>query len=90
MTSITNIFKEKAKRLHFLLTLICFSFPCYADQSKPNVILFLTDDMGWGDAAVLGHPYLKTPNIDRFAREGSMYRNFHTNSGVGSPVALVL
>ncbi|HVX62183.1 MAG TPA: sulfatase-like hydrolase/transferase, partial [Pirellulales bacterium] len=34
---------------------------------KPNVILFLVDDMGWMDCGAYGSKYYETPNIDRFA-----------------------
>ena len=41
-------------------------------QSKrPNVIFILTDDQGWNDAHFAGHPYVKTPNLDRLAEEGT-------------------
>ena len=42
---------------------------------KPNVIFILTDDQGWGDAKFAGHPYVKTPNLDRLAKEGTWLRN---------------
>ncbi len=51
---------------------------------RPNVIFILTDDQGWGDAANFGHPYLKTPNIDRLAREGTRYTQFYVASPVCS------
>ena len=38
---------------------------------KPNVIFILTDDQGWGDAKFAGHPYVKTSNLDRLAKEGT-------------------
>lgn len=42
-------------------------FAAGIQPSKPNVILFLVDDMGWTDCGVYGSQYYKTPNIDRFA-----------------------
>lgn len=45
--------------------------------SRPNVVLILADDLGWGDPACYGHPYAKTPNIDRLAREGTSFRQFY-------------
>lgn len=37
---------------------------------RPNVLLMMTDDQGWGDLGSHGNPYLKTPNLDRLASEG--------------------
>jgi hypothetical protein len=39
---------------------------------KPNVIMVLVDDMGWGDIGLNGHPYIKTPNIDAMAENGEL------------------
>lgn len=52
---------------------------------KPNVIFILLDDQGWGDAKALGHPYLKTPSIDRLVREGTRFHQFYVNNPVCSP-----
>ncbi|QDV37502.1 sulfatase family protein [Tautonia plasticadhaerens] len=38
--------------------------------SRPNIVLFLADDMAWDDSGAYGHPTIKTPNIDALAREG--------------------
>ena len=35
------------------------------DSSRPNIILAMADDQGWGDMAYNGHPLLKTPNFDQ-------------------------
>ena len=53
--------------------------------TKPNIILILADDWGWGDLGCHGHTYLKTPNIDRLAAEGTEYYQFTVASGVCSP-----
>ena len=47
---------------------------------KPNVIVVLTDDQGYGDLSLTGNPILKTPNMDRLAREGVQFANFHVDS----------
>ena len=52
---------------------------------KPNVIFILADDLGWGDAGYLGHPYARTPNLDRMAAEGTVISNFYVNGPVCSP-----
>ncbi|NQV32314.1 MAG: sulfatase [Phycisphaeraceae bacterium] len=49
---------------------------------KPNVIVFLTDDQGYNDVGCFGSQKIKTPHIDRMAREGMMLTSFY----VGSPV----
>jgi N-acetylgalactosamine-6-sulfatase len=51
----------------------------------PNIILLLTDDLGWGDLAFRGRPYIKTPNLDRLAREGTFFEQFYVNNPVCSP-----
>lgn len=61
---------------------------CAADASpsgKPNIIFILTDDQGWGDAGFAGHPYLKTPSLDKFASESTWLRQFYVAATVCSP-----
>jgi arylsulfatase len=52
-------------------------YPYSALKKKPNVIVILTDDMGYGDFSCHGHPFLKTPHIDRMAGEGADFTDFH-------------
>lgn len=54
---------------------------CHAaeNQQKPNVILVLIDDQGWGDLGSHGNPYVKTPNMDAFARVAAHLPRFHVN-----------
>lgn len=54
-------------------------------QGKPNIIFVLSDDQGWGDAAAWGHPYYKTPNLDRLTREGRRFGQFYAANPVCSP-----
>lgn len=53
--------------------------------SRPNVIFLLTDDQGWGDAAAWGHPYCKTPHLDRLTAEGRRFGQFYVANPVCSP-----
>lgn len=53
--------------------------------TKPNILFIFADDWGWGDLGCHGHPYVKTPNIDRLAREGTDFHRFTVASGVCSP-----
>ena len=40
---------------------------------KPNVVVILSDDQSWGDYGFMGHPHLKTPNLDQLAGEGLLF-----------------
>lgn len=53
--------------------------------NKPNILFIFADDWGWGDLSCHGHPYVRTPNIDRLAREGTDFERFTVASGVCSP-----
>ena len=44
---------------------------------RPNVIVFLTDDQGWGDLSVSGNTNLRTPNIDSLAHDGTTLDRFY-------------
>jgi N-acetylgalactosamine-6-sulfatase len=52
---------------------------------KPNIIFILADDLGWGDLGCYGHPQTRTPNLDRMAREGTLFTQFYVNGSVCSP-----
>jgi arylsulfatase A-like enzyme len=54
-------------------------------ETKPNIVFIFADDWGWGDLSCHGHPYVKTPNIDRLAAEGTDFHRFTVASGVCSP-----
>lgn len=55
------------------------------DASPPNIVFILAEDFGWGDLACYGHPYARTPNIDRLAKEGTMFMNFHVTGRTCAP-----
>lgn len=46
-------------------------------ERKPNVVIFLSDDQGWGDFSHTGNPILKTPNIDSLAKDGVFLKHFY-------------
>ena len=52
--------------------------------AKPNVLVILADDQGWGDLSVHGNTNLSTPNIDSLARDGALFERFYV-SPVCSP-----
>ena len=72
--------------LGILLTVVFGLVPQTSANEPPTNILFIfADDWGWGDLSCHGHPYVKTPNIDRLAKEGTDFYRFTTASGVCSP-----
>ncbi len=48
-----------------------------ADENRPNVVVVLTDDQGWGDLSLHGNPNLSTPRIDALARQGAQIEHFY-------------
>ena len=53
------------------LVLLQLTLASTALGKSPNIVVFLTDDMGWGDLACYGHPVIKSPNLDKFAKENT-------------------
>src|SRR3954452_20880483 len=53
--------------------------------NRPNVVLIITDDVGYGDFGAYGSPDVKTPNIDRLARQGVKMTDFYANASNCSP-----
>jgi arylsulfatase A-like enzyme len=49
-------------------------------SSKPNVIVVITDDQGWGDLGCRGNPFIKTPNLDKLHDEAVRFTNFHVST----------
>ena len=60
----------------FLLILF-FSINLYSIDNKPNIIIILTDDLGWGDVSYNGGP-IPTPNIDKLANDGLRMNRFYS------------
>lgn len=58
--------------------------------SKPNILLILTDDQGYGDWKCTGHPLLKTPNVDRLAKESVRFENFQVSASCSPTRAALL
>lgn len=70
----------------FLFALLCLSVPAQfasgfpaKSESRPNVVVFLADDLGYGDVGCHGNPYVKTPQIDAFAREAVEFNQFYVS-----------
>lgn len=55
------------------------------DENRPNIIVILVDDVRWDGLGVTGHPFVETPNIDRLAEEGVLFRNAFVTTPLCSP-----
>ncbi len=56
-----------------------------SDNGKPNVILFIIDDFGYGDISFEGNTQIRTPNIDRIAEGGARFTRFYQSSAASAP-----
>jgi uncharacterized sulfatase len=56
-----------------------------AAAARPNIVMILIDDMGWGDFSCFGNQAAQTPNIDRLAAEGLRFSQFYVSSPICSP-----
>lgn len=61
-----------------------------AAPRKPNVVLFVADDLGWTDLGCYGSRYYETPNIDRLAREGMKFSDAYANPNCAPTRAALL
>jgi arylsulfatase A len=52
---------------------------------RPNIIIILADDLGWGDLGCYGHPSIRTPNLDRLAAQGMRFTDFYSAGEVCTP-----
>lgn len=60
---------------HLLAALLLLALPLRA-AARPNLVVFLADDQGWGDLSVNGNDMVRTPRIDSLARDGATLRSF--------------
>jgi N-acetylglucosamine-6-sulfatase len=69
----------------FLLIHFLCGFTFAADATRPNLLFIFTDDQRWDCLSCMGHPFLKTPNIDRLATEGALFNNYFVTLPLCSP-----
>lgn len=73
-------------RHSFLLILFClYSFNSFSQENRPNIILIMVDDLGWGDVGFNGNKEVHTPNLDMLASKGITFNRFYSASAVCSP-----
>jgi len=59
------------------LSIACVITSSAAESRRPNFIIIFTDDQGYQDVGCFGSPNIKTPNLDRMAREGMRFTDFY-------------
>lgn len=86
-----GIYKKEKKKERQMKKTICVSCVlilacmCAVADEKPNVVLVMTDDQGWGETGYYNHPVLKTPNLDKMAANGLRFDRFYAGAPNCSP-----
>ena len=76
--------KREMQRFYaYLAFALCALCPLWLSilqaAERPNIVFIVTDDQRWDCMSCAGHPFLKTPNMDRIAREGAYFENMYFN-----------
>ena len=72
-------------RFVLLLALLAASLGA---ATRPNVVVVLIDDMGWKDVGFAGNRFIETPNLDRFAQEGTRFTSVTPAPLIAPPAGL--
>lgn len=90
--SVSNFSLRMSSRLSVALCIAIFALAQVGSSQElsnhadlPNVILCMADDLGWGDTGFNGNKIVKTPHLDRMAREGVTFRRWYAGAPVCSP-----
>ena len=75
---------RRVERIALLAAFLGFTSPALAQQ-HPNIVVILTDDLGYGDVSAYGATAIATPNIDRLAREGLRFTDAHATAATCTP-----
>ncbi|MEC8471957.1 MAG: sulfatase-like hydrolase/transferase, partial [Pseudomonadota bacterium] len=71
--------------LYRLFFALCLSIPAYlasAQETPPNFVVIMADDLGYGDLGVYGSTMISTPNLDRLALNGARLDSFYSSANV--------
>ena len=74
----------------FILLISVFLLSCQVEDLRPNVILIMADDLGYGDLSSYGSQSIHTPHIDKIGEEGVRFTDFYSNGPVCSPTRAAL
>ena len=82
------------KKLTIIILLLGINYSCNTEEDpnipKPNIIIIMADDLGYGDLSSYGNPHISTPHIDSLFAEGVKFTDFHSNGSVCSPTRAAL
>ena len=73
-----------------LFTACAGLLPTQGEPLRPHFVVFLVDEMGWGDSATYGHPLIKISNLDKLASRGVKFTQCYSACGVCSPFRLAI
>ncbi len=77
--------KHSARFLVPALAALCLALSALAAEPRPNILLVVVDDLRFDDFGAAGHPFARTPHLDRVAREGAQFKNFFAVTPLCSP-----
>ncbi len=72
-------------RHHIVYCILLVSALCLHAEKKPNIILMMADDQGWGDTGYNGHEFVQTPHLDAMSKVGHTFDRFYAAAPVCSP-----
>ena len=75
--------------MRLFLSLV-FSVICWSAFARPNILLIVTDDQGYGDLSFHGNPVLETPNLDRLCSEGMKFTNGYASHPTCQPSRIAI
>src|SRR4051795_13008248 len=78
------------KRLLLILVLAGFAVAAPAAPERPNIIVLLADDIGYGDLSCYGAKHARTPNLDRLAAQGCRFTDAHSPASTCTPTRRAL
>lgn len=78
------------KILCAFLSLSIVIMPCHAETLRPNILIIMADDLGYGDLSSYGAKDMRTPHLDKLISESMRFDEFHANSCVCSPTRAAL
>lgn len=84
------IYFSRIKRISLVVIIICILSCGPRDFERPNIILIMADDLGYGDIGCFGNQDVLTPSLDKLAAEGLKFTDFHSNGAVCSPTRAAL